>query len=248
MLLRRITKHVKQQDWFAVVLDVLVVITGIFLGMQVAEWNDNRKDRIDGQEYLVRLHSEIIAAEQTSSRVRERRLNLIAPLTDAVTVIFSKSDAKQLTNDHCFALATSHYYNIMISDLPALTELMSAGRIDIIADHQLQTALVTFQQHLGTLKENTRHAFTLGHNLGANYPSLIRAEPYFDENLGEMQSRYRCDLNKMRSNQAFLNAASENVDVFDAYLRDGLRPWSDHMTYLHTILDNSLDIRHTNTE
>ena len=39
---------IQDQNWFAVGLDVLVVITGIFLGMQVAEWNDNRKDRLDG--------------------------------------------------------------------------------------------------------------------------------------------------------------------------------------------------------
>ena len=248
MLLRKITKHIKEQNWFAVSLDVLVVITGIFLGMQVSEWNDNRKDRIDGQEYLVRLHSEVIAAEKTSSRVRERRLNLITPLTDAVTHIFDINNAPQLTDKHCFALATSHYYNIMISDLPSLTELMSAGRVDIIADHQIRTALITFQQHLGTLKENIRNAFILGHNLPANYPNLIRSEPYFDQNLGEMQSRYTCDINQMRSNQAFLNAASENVDVFDAYLRDGLRPWSTHMTYLHTMLDTALIIRHQNSD
>lgn len=36
MILRRFMKHVTDQNWIAVVLDVLVVITGIFLGMQVS--------------------------------------------------------------------------------------------------------------------------------------------------------------------------------------------------------------------
>jgi hypothetical protein len=30
-------QHIQDQNWFAVGLDVLVVITGIFLGMQVTE-------------------------------------------------------------------------------------------------------------------------------------------------------------------------------------------------------------------
>jgi hypothetical protein len=34
-------KHVTDQNWFGVALDVLVVITGIFLGMQVTEWNES---------------------------------------------------------------------------------------------------------------------------------------------------------------------------------------------------------------
>jgi hypothetical protein len=29
--------HVKTQDWFAVTLDILVVVVGIFLGLQVNE-------------------------------------------------------------------------------------------------------------------------------------------------------------------------------------------------------------------
>jgi len=44
MLLRRFIEHVKDQNWFAVGLDVIVVIVGIFLGMQVTDWNEHRKD------------------------------------------------------------------------------------------------------------------------------------------------------------------------------------------------------------
>jgi len=80
------------------------------------------------------------------------------------------------------------------------------------------------QQNLGTLKENIRNAFIMGHNLSANHPNLIRAEPFFDQALGEMQSRYTCDFEQMKKNQQFWNEASENADVYDAYLREGLRP------------------------
>ena len=33
MILRRFTKHLSEQNWFAVWLDVIVVVVGIFLGM-----------------------------------------------------------------------------------------------------------------------------------------------------------------------------------------------------------------------
>jgi hypothetical protein len=243
MILRRFKQHIQVQNWFAVGLDVLVVITGIFLGMQVTEWNENRKNSIDGQDFIKRIHGEILVAEDTSSRVRERRLNLIKPLREAVTTIFDDK-ATVLKQDQCLALATSHYFNIAISDLPSLTELMSVGRVSIIEKNELRTALIEFQQKLGTLKENIRNAFIMGHNLAANQPNLIRAEPYYDEELGEMQSRYKCDIGSMKKNQQFLNTASENVDVYDAYLRDGLRPWSTHMTYLHKMLDETLGIDH----
>ena len=40
MLLRRITEHVKAQNWTAVALDFFIVVIGVFIGIQVANWND----------------------------------------------------------------------------------------------------------------------------------------------------------------------------------------------------------------
>ncbi|MBK8198165.1 MAG: hypothetical protein IPK75_07315 [Acidobacteria bacterium] len=39
MLLRRMTQHVKAQNWFAVALDFVIVVTGVFLGIQIGNWN-----------------------------------------------------------------------------------------------------------------------------------------------------------------------------------------------------------------
>lgn len=44
MILRRFTQHVTEQNWFAVGLDLVVVVVGIFLGLQVTQWNDARDD------------------------------------------------------------------------------------------------------------------------------------------------------------------------------------------------------------
>jgi|GEM_PF-4034116 len=59
MILRRFVKHVTDQNWFAVGLDVLVVITGIFLGMQVTEWNEQRKETQREHLFLTQLNSDI---------------------------------------------------------------------------------------------------------------------------------------------------------------------------------------------
>jgi len=59
MLLRRITQHVKAQNWFAVGIDFLIVIVGVFIGIQVANWNDARRDRENEALYLERLEQEL---------------------------------------------------------------------------------------------------------------------------------------------------------------------------------------------
>jgi len=244
MILRRFTEHLKEQNWFAVGLEVIVVIVGIFLGMQVTDWNENRKDHNDGQDFISRIHNEVLAVEQTSNRVRERRLNLISPLDSAAVIIFDKNKSGILTDEQCFALGTSHYFNIAISDLPSFVELMSAGRVAILEDHQLRTALIELKQTLVMLKEMIQDATIYTHNLPFDHPNLVKSKPYYDETLGEMQGQYKCNLIEMRKSQSFLNAVSENVDVYDGYLRDGLRPWSSQMTNVHYLLDKILGYKH----
>ena len=55
MLLRRFMRHVTEQNWFAVWIDLLVVVIGIFLGLQVTDWNDARRDRLTEYQYIERL-------------------------------------------------------------------------------------------------------------------------------------------------------------------------------------------------
>ena len=42
MILRRIMEHVRAQNWTAVGLDFLIVVLGVFIGIQVANWNEAR--------------------------------------------------------------------------------------------------------------------------------------------------------------------------------------------------------------
>lgn len=59
MLLRRVTQHIKAQDWFAVGIDFVIVVVGVFIGIQVANWNDSRAFNARELVLLEELKSEI---------------------------------------------------------------------------------------------------------------------------------------------------------------------------------------------
>jgi ABC-type multidrug transport system fused ATPase/permease subunit len=55
MLARRLREH----DWFAALLELLIVIAGILIALQVSNWNQDRQDRALARQYAQRLHGEL---------------------------------------------------------------------------------------------------------------------------------------------------------------------------------------------
>jgi len=43
MILGRFRQHIAEQNWFVMGLDVVVVIVGILIALQIDNWNEQRK-------------------------------------------------------------------------------------------------------------------------------------------------------------------------------------------------------------
>lgn len=39
MLFRRISQHVREQNWTAIGIEFLIVVAGVFIGIQSSNWN-----------------------------------------------------------------------------------------------------------------------------------------------------------------------------------------------------------------
>lgn len=59
MILRSITQHVKNQNWFAVMLDFIIVVVGVFVGLQVSNWNEAKTFDNKETELLYELKKEM---------------------------------------------------------------------------------------------------------------------------------------------------------------------------------------------
>ncbi len=44
MILRRIMQHVREQNWTAIAIEFVIVVVGVFLGIQIGNWNAERID------------------------------------------------------------------------------------------------------------------------------------------------------------------------------------------------------------
>ncbi|WP_295691703.1 hypothetical protein [uncultured Maricaulis sp.] len=60
MILARISTAIREQNWFAVVLEFVIVIAGVVIGFQVTAWNEARAERSQETDLLLRLHNDVI--------------------------------------------------------------------------------------------------------------------------------------------------------------------------------------------
>jgi len=59
VILRRLTQSLKDQNWTAIWIEFILLVTGVFLGIQVSNWNEARADRAAYEAALGRLGAEI---------------------------------------------------------------------------------------------------------------------------------------------------------------------------------------------
>jgi len=244
MILRRLADGIREQNWFTVLLEVMIVVVGIFVGLQVDGWNEGRRDRAVEQAFLIALHGDVLLADDLSSRLRERRLEKLGTLMSASDVLFGRAGRDAFSQEECAALGSSHFYNFIVSDLSSLIELISAGRMYIIQSGELRSALIDLQQKKEALNTLVGLQSSVTNKLPISHADLIQLTAHYDQELAEAQSQYLCDLAGMRDDQAFLNAVADNVDTYDAFIRDGLAPWSAQFDKVHSLVDEEIGVMH----
>lgn len=69
MILRRVILHFRKQEWTAIFLDFLIVVAGVFVGIQVSNWNAARQQSALAGAYVVRLGGDLSAMETYLERM-----------------------------------------------------------------------------------------------------------------------------------------------------------------------------------
>jgi hypothetical protein len=59
MILKRIAKGIKEQDWFVVMIEVMIVVVVIFIGLQVDDFTQSKKNNIQSNLFLQQLNLDI---------------------------------------------------------------------------------------------------------------------------------------------------------------------------------------------
>ncbi len=74
MILRRVIAHVRKQEWTAIGIDFVIVVFGVFFGIQVSNWNASMLERGDAQDAMRRLEDDL----RLSIKLTQSSINFMA--------------------------------------------------------------------------------------------------------------------------------------------------------------------------
>ena len=143
MLLRRISEHVRAQHWTAVGIDFLIVVLGVFVGVQVDSWWDTRSNARQERAYLLELKEDFAQViNELEGDSKEYAMIAVAMVTlleeshrDAPTL--SVAELNRNVGRLIYMVGTP-----IVAD--TYTNLTGSGDLALIRSQALKNALASF--------------------------------------------------------------------------------------------------------
>jgi hypothetical protein len=150
MILRRIAEHVKAQNWFAVGIDFVIVVVGVFIGIQVSNWNAGRADRVSERHYLVQLRQDLkLVQVEVRDQIEFEQFQSRLASEIASEIIEPNAQAERR-----IGAGLSHLANrrTLKTTSPTFVDLQSSGNLEIISDPDLRAAIIACFFRTGRLE------------------------------------------------------------------------------------------------
>ena len=141
MILRRFMQHVKDQNWFAVGLDVIVVIVGIFLGMQVQQWYEERREAEFEQGYLIGLDEDMAESfERQAEDIKEMR-DAAADVREAAQMLINKrlNDENRSEFDELFKSVFNG--DSLSHNVTTIRQIFDANHLSVFKSDEVKKAI-----------------------------------------------------------------------------------------------------------
>ena len=161
MILRRLATSIRKQDWFAVVIETLIVVLGVFLGLQVNNWNEARQSSLREAEVLSALQAEFEQNIGTLNSALDRLNERNASEYEAALLLEAESLAPEDGERIVSGLREIMYFSPLSVRDNAFESLRQSGELSTISDDEILMRLNDFARRLAWIQDQ-RESFRTG--------------------------------------------------------------------------------------
>ena len=247
----RLVSRLREQDWLAVFIELVIVVAGILIALQVSNWNQERLDHARAQSYYRRIQADLATDRQNIGHALTYWKKVGVYGRQAMA--YGETGKRPGDSDWQTILAYYQASQILPFELSSTTfdELRSDGDMSLITDENLRRHMSDYYR----LSGNRITSMILHHN--PVYRKQIRGltpwpvqmyiwDHCFNETRSHMTQQLLACPSPISAQEA---AAILAVYRQSPTLLDHLRTWMSTLRVSAIVLDNlRLDNRHLAAE
>ena len=172
MILRKLAISIRNQDWFAVFIEFVVVVAGIFVGLQANDWAQERADRAQERAALERLFYEANSARNLLDGYVQRTLQLNKLRRDAVQFTDSNAPVPRDELPLKIGINTLAMFPEILPVSVTYDELKSSGQMQLIRSPALREQIAGFHTELA-FQNQLRRSFADGNDFTKAYKQHV---------------------------------------------------------------------------
>lgn len=200
MILRRIAEALRSQDWFTVFIEFVIVVAGIFGGLQVSNWNEDRLERKEERASLERLLAEAENAVAYIGREIESAKERIDSQRALLEIMFSDGPIPEDTVDAEWGFTTLNIFPALAPVRTTYAELTATGGIRLIRSSSVRDMISLYYADLDFYLAQQSYfrdsSLTAGNDPSLAAREYVKAEYDPDREVGR---RYVIDWSGLRA-------------------------------------------------
>lgn len=140
----RIAARLRDYDWIAALFELLIVVVGILIALQVSNWNQDRQDRARAASYSARIHADLRA----DLRNMDATLAYWRKVSDYGHLAIANGETDALAGGSNWNTVLAYYQASQVMPFVqtdgSYTEMRAVGDLKLIADMRLRDRLETY--------------------------------------------------------------------------------------------------------
>jgi len=141
MIVRNLAQRLRNHDWLVVAIELVVVMLGVFIGLQASNWNQARQDDARGRDYLQRFDDDLTAEIVLLRQTRAFQAQVTAYGVGAV----AWAEQGTLIDGSAWKTLLAYYHASQIWPFrqrnATIREILSSGDLRLIRDAALRTRI-----------------------------------------------------------------------------------------------------------
>ncbi|MGP1275808.1 MAG: hypothetical protein ACQRW7_10345 [Caulobacterales bacterium] len=145
MILQNISRAIREQNYYAVVLEFVIVIAGVVIGFQINAWNEARGERARERVYLAQLIMDLEADAWIGQTGAGSADQVDAAANRLLTVIEGGSGADAVSDAALIvSVPFAGYAYLPLATDATYEEMISTGALSLVRDSELKRALASY--------------------------------------------------------------------------------------------------------